>query len=137
MWMKFTNYLDENLLYIRKITTSVIRKLPSFNQNSKSEELSFRIKGAWNRECCHDDQNSTKTRLLYNSSRILSVSNIGKCSFNPGRRIGHFCALTPTAQGIGSYNFQKVGNGGDKVLVSDEKHIILPGNYKRRGHCFW
>ena len=95
------------------------------------------MKGACNRECCLDNQILPKTD--YNSSRILSVSNFGNFSNFPLtlEALATVCALTPTALGVGSSNFQKEENGGSEVLVSGEKHKIPPENYRRRGYCFW
>ena len=41
LWIKFTNYLDGKLLYIRKGATYVIQKSSFFTQGNKSKQLLF------------------------------------------------------------------------------------------------
>ena len=56
--MKFTNLLDKNLLQINEVINKVIQNSPIFNQNNKSKEYFFSMKGPLDRECCPDNQNS-------------------------------------------------------------------------------
>ena len=52
LWMKFTNFLDKNLLQINEVINKVIQNSPIFNQNNKSKEYFFSMKGPLDRECC-------------------------------------------------------------------------------------